>query len=77
MSDPERVGGVRRERGIVGTHVPGTEQAHQFGGESTRNRHGDQRDALAFAGCTDSASRKMRVAPSRSCSIDVAYEMRM
>ena len=60
MSDPEGVGGVRRDRGIVATHVSGTEQAHQFGGEWTGNRHGDQRDALAFAGCSDSASRKMR-----------------
>ena len=36
----------------------------------------DQCEAVALAGCSDSANRRIRVAPSRSCSIDVAYEMR-
>ena len=32
--------------------------------------------AVTLAGCSDSANRSIRSAPSRSRSIDVAYEMR-
>ena len=68
---PKSVGGVRRERrGILEDAIAPDD------GTQLRDDTLGQWDALTLAGCSDSANRKSRSAPSRSLSSDVAYEIR-
>ena len=83
MTLPERISSVRGQRRLIGQNVGVTYDATQCSSNVIGNSQclcasvcRIQCEAVALAGCSDSAKRRMRVAPSRSCSIDVAYEMR-
>ena len=73
MALSQRIGRMRGQRRLVGEDIRVTEQCLELADQLFGNY---QRDAPALAGFSDSANRRIRVAPSRSCSIDVAYEMR-
>src|SRR5262249_15486340 len=70
----ESIGGIRRSRGGVIADELG---ADSRGDRLTKGCGHDQCDAPAPDGCSDSTKRSMRVAPSRSRSSAVAYEIRM
>ena len=74
MTLAESIGRMCGERGLIDEYVGLPNQRSELCDEVFGQV---QRDAPALAGRSDSANRRMRVAPSRSCSIDVAYEMRM
>jgi hypothetical protein len=74
MSLSERVGRIRRARRVIGANVIDTNRASD---RLLKAECHDQCEAPAPDGCSDSTKRSIRVAPSRSRSIEVAYETRM
>ena len=69
MSLTEGIGRVRSQRRVIGEDVRVADQLLEPNGKVVWQI---QRDAPVLAGRSDSANRRIRVAPSRSCSIDVA-----
>lgn len=65
----KRVHAIRGPSGVVSADVLRADNGGQLGDE--RRWRLVQRAAAAF-GCSVSAKRRMRSAPSRNCSIDVA-----
>ena len=74
--------GIRRMCGqssLIGQHMRVANNLTQRNGDRLdvpqclcASRCRAQCEAVAFAGCNDSANLRILVAPSRSCSIDVA-----
>jgi hypothetical protein len=72
----ERIDAVGFARGIVNADELRPDDAAQTLQERIRVSVPPCPPLQARAGCSDSAKRRIRVAPSRNCSIEVAYEMR-